>query len=263
MKAAACCGLGCVVLFFVGFWAVAQFIPPPSPLAGAQEVADRFRGDENRIRAGLIMCMFAVALMGPWVAALTVQMRRIEGRNSVLAFTQLALGAILVLEFIYLTMFWQVATFRPDRSPEAVQLLNDMAWLPFIALVGSVVIQAAVIGIAILGDHSFEPVFPRWAGYFNLWCALMFTPGSVTVFFKDGPLAWNGIIAWYLPLAAFGIWVATNAWLLFQSAGRLGANGAAPAARPVGDPLAEEVKALAAELAQVRGELAELAGRAS
>ncbi len=208
--------------------------------------------------------MFAVALMGPWVAELTVQMRRIEGRHSVLAFTQLALGAVLILEFIYLTMFWQVATFRPERSPEAVQLLNDMAWLPFIALTGSVVIQAAVIGFALLGDQGPDPVFPRWAGYFNLWCALMFTPGSVTVFFKDGPLAWNGVIAWYLPLGAFGIWVAGNSWLLFRSADRSVPQDLGPATGIASDEdLVREVRSLAAELAVVRTQLADLARTSS
>ncbi len=48
MKAAACCGMGCVLLFFIGFGAVAQFIVPPSPRAGAVQIAARFHGHENR-----------------------------------------------------------------------------------------------------------------------------------------------------------------------------------------------------------------------
>jgi hypothetical protein len=38
----------------------------------------------------------------------------------------------------------------------------------------------------------------------------MFTPGTFNVFFHNGPLAWNGIIAWYLPLVVFATWMIVN-----------------------------------------------------
>jgi hypothetical protein len=38
----------------------------------------------------------------------------------------------------------------------------------------------------------------------------MFTPGTFNVFFHNGPLAWNGIIAWYLPIAVFATWTIIN-----------------------------------------------------
>jgi hypothetical protein len=82
-----------------------------------------------------------------------------------------------------------------------------MAWIPFVGLSSTVVLGVAVFGIAILLDRRAQPVFPRWLGYFNLWCALMFTPGTFNVFFHNGPLAWNGIIAWYLPVTVFAIWL--------------------------------------------------------
>jgi hypothetical protein len=72
------------------------------------------------------------------------------------------------------------------------------------------VLQVACFGIAVLIDRRERPIFPRWLGYYNLWVALMFTPGTFNVFFHDGPLAWNGIIAWYLPLAVFATWMIIN-----------------------------------------------------
>jgi hypothetical protein len=137
-------------------------------------------------------------------------MRRIEGRFPALSMIQFGLGAIFVLEFIYLLFFWQTATFRVDRAPELIQLLNDMAWIPFVGLTSTAVVQVACFGIAVLLDRRARPIFPRWLGYYNLWVALMFTPGTFTVFFKDGPLAWNGIVAWYLPLAVFASWLIIN-----------------------------------------------------
>ena len=34
-----------------------------------------------------------------------------------------------------------------------------------------------------------------------------FAGGTFNVFFKEGPLAWPGLLAWWLPLAAFPAWV--------------------------------------------------------
>ena len=130
------------------------------------------------------------------------------------------MGAIFVLEFIYMVFFWQVATFRVDRSPEIVQTLNDMAWIQFVGLTSTATVQAVAMGVAMLGDRGRRTVFPRWAGYFNLWCAALFTPGCVNVFFKDGPLAWNGLLAWYLPVAVFGLWVVVNAVLVLKGISR-------------------------------------------
>ena len=37
----------------------------------------------------------------------------------------------------------------------------------------------------------------------NFWLAIKFTPASFLVFFKTGPLAWNGLLVWWFPLLAF------------------------------------------------------------
>jgi hypothetical protein len=85
-----------------------------------------------------------------------------------------------------------------------------MAWIPFVGLTSTAAVQVACFGIAVLLDKRERPLFPRWLGYYNLWVALMFTPGTFNVFFHNGPLAWNGIIAWYLPLAVFATWMIVN-----------------------------------------------------
>jgi hypothetical protein len=195
------------VIMVLGFILLAGFVPTRSPSQSAAETAQFILDNRDRIRWGLILTMAAAALLMPFYTEITLQMRRIEGRYPALALIQFGLGTLLILEFIYLLFFWQTATYRVERSPELIQLLNDMAWIPFVGLSSTVIGGVAAFGIAILLDRRPQPVFPRWLGYFNLWCALMFTPGTFNVFFQDGPLAWNGILAWYLPLTVFGIWL--------------------------------------------------------
>ena len=206
-KLCAWSGVLLLIIMAVGFVLMAGYIPTRSPSQSATETAQFIIGNRTTIRWGMIVTMFSAALLQPFYTEIALQMRRIEGRYPALALIQFGLGTLLVLEFIYLIFFWQTATYRVERSPELIQLLNDMAWIPFVGLSSTVVLGVAVFGIAILLDRRSKPVFPRWLGYFNLWCALMFTPGTFNVFFHTGVLAWNGILAWYLPVAVFATWL--------------------------------------------------------
>jgi hypothetical protein len=196
-----------IVGWIGGFWLLANFLPPPSPNLSAREIADLYLGHATAIRWGLIVTVTGCAFLGPFVVAIYNQMRRIEGRNSPLALVQLMLGAVLVLEFCAPVVVMQVCTFRADRNPEIIQALNDVAWLVFLGLVSTAVLEVLTVGIAILRDHRAEPIMPRWLGYLSLWTATTWTPGTVTVFFKTGPLAWNGLFVWWVPLTAFALWL--------------------------------------------------------
>jgi hypothetical protein len=207
-----------MVVFLIGFGPVAGFLPPPSPHDGVQKTLAFYQAHTTSIRLGLWLTMLAAALCAPWVVAISVQLKRIEGRHTPLAYLQLALGAIFVLEFIFPLMIWQAAAFRPAESPVMTHRLNDLGWLMFVGVVSTGVLQAVTIGAAILKDKRARPIFPRWAAYLNFWCALLFMPGGLCVFFKHGPFGWNGLIAWWLLLTAFGVWVLTMSALLLRNA---------------------------------------------
>jgi hypothetical protein len=106
------------------------------------------------------------------------------------------------------------------------------------------------MGIAVLSDKSATPVFPRWAGYLDFWVAVLFMPGTIAVFFQDGPFAWSGLLTWYIPLGVFAFWMFANTALRLKA---ISAEEAAAASVP-GEP-APDVAALAAELRQVRADL--------
>jgi hypothetical protein len=72
-------------------------------------------------------------------------------------------------------------------------------------------VQALSIAAAILSDQRPRPVFPRWLAYFNCWAALLYVPGGACTFFHSGPLAWNGIFAFWLPATVYCTWFVTMA----------------------------------------------------
>lgn len=253
MKFGAWSGIIFLIVFVIGWIAIARFLPPPSPLDNSEQVALWIDGNRSGIRFGMIVVMFSAVFLAPFAAIISIQMRRIEGRGAVLAWTQFGLGAILVLGFIYLAFFWQVATFRVDRPAADIQLANDMAWVPFIGLTATAAMQSAVYGVSILLDKRPNPVFPRWLGYFNLWAALLFCPGTFNVFFKTGPLAWDGLISYYLPLGVFFAWMFLNSWALLKAIDHQVQEEAM--VEPPAAPDAATVAELRAGLAQINARL--------
>ena len=200
-------GILCPIFMFIGLWPMAGFFPPHLPTASAAEIAAIYQHDTNGIRLGMIVILMAGALFAPFVASISAQMRRIENsKTPVLSYTQLSSGTAGILLFIIPAMIWTAAAYRPDRSPEITQTLNDLGWLCFVMPFILAVVQNLAIGFAIISDKNAKPVFPRWLGFFNFWIALLFVPGGLVTFFKTGPFAWNGLLAFWVPAGIFGPW---------------------------------------------------------
>ena len=89
-----------------------------------------------------------------------------------------------------------------------------------------------LVTVATFVDRNDPPTFPRWFGYFNIWFVLLSMPGSLVVVFNDGPLAWNGVFAFWIPLGALVGWIVTVAVVMLHSIGAEEAATAPPAAHP-------------------------------
>ena len=207
------------VLFVLGF-VVAGFFPPPSPNQSPAEVAAMIDADRTAIRIGIVICLASCTLLMPFFTAFTIQMLRIERSRPILAYTQLALGALATVEFVIPYVFMLVSTYREGQDPGVTQALFDISWFFFLGVISTFVLQLAIFGVAVLTDARAEPIFPRWLGYLNLWLSLMFTPASFLVFFKTGPLAWNGAFVWWVPVTAFLLWFFPNFVCLLRAVDR-------------------------------------------
>lgn len=240
------CGWVFLVLFTLGFLLLAGFMPPPSPAASAIEIQQRFADHALRIRLGMLVCLFSSALMLWWLATIATQIKRIEGPHSPVTYLWIAASGAFVVEFVYPLMFWAVTAFRPGDSAELVRKFNDLAWLTFLGIVSTAVVQILAFAYVILTDERHTPVFPRWFGYFNFWCALMFVPADLIFFFKSGPLAWNGMISFYLVFVVLAIWLVV---VTIMTGRAVAAQGAAPDDVPPDTAeLAAHVVALSARL---------------
>lgn len=205
-----------MALFAIGWWLLAGFMPPISPGVSGAEVANFYQANTTAIRLGLVITALSCAFYYPWIAALSIQINRIPGMK-IHAWLQLISGATGAFIIYLPMMLWLVASFRLDRDPELILVINDLGWLIFTTTVAPFLVQMLAIAFAILSDRGSPPVFPRWLGFFNLAVPTLFFLATLIVFFKTGPLAWNGVLAFWVPIIDFFIWMIVMTINLFVS----------------------------------------------
>lgn len=195
-----------IALFLIGWVGLAGFVPPRSPMEGPDEIAQFYRADLMGIRVGMVLAIFASAFLLPWGGAVCAQMLRIEGPRAPLMWGWVAAQGCVVIEFVYPCTFWLVAAFRPEDAAR-VQTFNDLGWLPFLGIVCTGMFQMVALAVITLRDRRPEPVFPRWFAFFQLWCAAGVGLTFGVYIFKTGPLAWNGLLAFWVAVTTYFLWV--------------------------------------------------------
>lgn len=211
------CGGAFDVLFIAGWCLIAGLFPPPPATASAEQIAQFYAGNTGAIRAGLLIAMASCTLYIPWVAVICAQMRRIRAVPPILVQIQGWAGTAGMLIFLLPVMIWLTASFRPERDPQLILLLNDLGWILFTITFAPFVAQNLALALAILGDRAPQPVFPRWAAYFNIWVSISFIPAVLIVYFKRGPFAWTGLIGLWIPLTLFSVWIFVMLFLLLKA----------------------------------------------
>jgi hypothetical protein len=75
----------------------------------------------------------------------------------------------------------------------------------------------AIAAIGVIPNVVRHAPFPRWFGYYTAWTALMFEGGAVAFVTRSGPFAWNGMLAFWLPVVTFFAWIVVASVLLFRA----------------------------------------------
>lgn len=220
------------LVFVLGLFAgllTAGFIPPVSPHQSAESLKQIFVEHQGRILVGMLVGLLGTGFAGPFVGVIAVQLKRIEGPFAPLAYAQLLLGAMLPIALVVGMTLLMCAAYRTDRDAQTVQGFSDQAWFLIVGAFYMFVVQLACIGVAVLKDESPDPVLPRWLGYLNIWCAIGSLPAAGVYFAETGPLAWNGLLSFWLPAACFGAWGISTMVTLLKAISRQAANAAVPA----------------------------------
>lgn len=207
-------------LFFIAYLLFPGFTPAMSPTLSPEEVAAFFQANQSAMRGVIVFVNVIGALLVPLFAIIAVQMLRVVNSSPVFAYSYIISVGIGITAFILADFAWGVALFRPDRDPQLISLLNDMAWFFFIAPVGCIVVQNLCLAGSIYLDARPQPVFPRWVAHFNVITAVLLIPGAFATLYKTGPLAWDGSVAFTLRLLTFALYVAVMFLVLLRGVKR-------------------------------------------
>lgn len=207
-------------LFLFAYFMFPAFSPPMSPTMTPEEVATFFRENVASIRGVVIFANLIGATLVPLFAIIAVQMLRVVNSSPVFAYSYIIAVGIGITAFILADFAWGVALFRPDRDPQLISLLNDMAWFFFIAPVGCLIVQNLCLAGSIYLDARPDPVFPRWVAHFNIVTAVLMVPGAFAILYKTGPLAWDGSLSFSLRLMTFAVYVAVMFFVLLRIVNR-------------------------------------------
>jgi hypothetical protein len=202
------------VVLLVAFAAFPGFFPPMSPDMSAEQVAKFYSNHTAMIRFSMVTFNLCGIMLLPIFMVIVVQMKRMATQSHIFAYCYLTAAVSGATLFALADIFYLTAAFRPTRSPELIQLLNDMGWIIFVAPVGAAVAMNLLLGLAIYFDSGPRAVFPRWVGHYAVLTALAMAPAVGAAVFTSGPLAWNGAISFWLRNGAFGLFVVVMFFVL-------------------------------------------------
>ncbi len=231
-------GFGAVLL--VAFLVFPGFFPPMSPEMTAQQVAAFYSRNEAMIRFSMVTFNLCGIMLMPMFMVIVYQMKRMATPTQVLAYSYLSAAVSGATLFAIADLFWLVAAFRPDRDPQLIMLLNDLAWITFTAPVGMIIAQNICLALAVYLDAQPQPILPRWVAPFSILTALAIAPAACAAVFRTGPLAWNGVVSFWLRIGAYSLFIVVMFFVLRAAIKRQDLEeGTSPNERPRAERVAQ------------------------
>jgi hypothetical protein len=192
------------LILLIAFIAFPGFWPPMSPRLAADDVASFYRDHTAWIRFSMVTFNLCGIMLVPLFCVVVMQMKRMANQSQAFAYCYLSAVVSGATIFALADVFFAAAAFRPERDADLIMLLNDLGWIVFIAPVGMIVAQNLMLALAVYHDNGANPVFPRWVGHVSLLTALAMIPSACAAVSTSGPLAWDGLVSFWLRNGSFG-----------------------------------------------------------
>lgn len=211
-------GVVVIVALIIAQGVMMGFVPGPSPALSADELKQIFLERKGMIQIASVIQIICWSFYATWAIPIILFIRKMERGMPALTYASLVnVGGGWVF-FILIPMTWAAISFRIETlDPMIVQIMNDWVWFDWLFTWPSFSIWMFIIAAAILMDRSEVKLYPRWAGWLNIWCGILIFPAALIVFFKKGPFAYDGLISFWFAVFVFFGWMASMTWLSFRA----------------------------------------------
>lgn len=212
-------GLWCAPIFTVlivlGWLGLAHFwLPAPADL-GAEATRTFF---VETHRDGMLLGNSLLIVACAFLVVASIQfgliLAEIEGARPLWSITTAVCGILIALIVFLNAGFWIGAAYRTDASADVVVALNDVAWLGFLLGWVFLSLQMAATALVALGDTADEKLIPEGVSKASLVGAALLVFAGGPAFTHSGPLAYHGLLAFYLPMLIWGLWLDSHAWYM-------------------------------------------------
>lgn len=199
-------------LYTVVFFVISRTQPPGKPWYTSSQVVGWFAGHHEGLLIGFGLIFVLGGLSATSIALITYSIRRMSVSRA-FAYSYLIIYAVSAVPgFLFICVAMTAGALRPERSAALQHWLYDLGFLSFSGTMGVFLIGSLIWMVAILLDEN--RVFPTWFAYLNLCNALTEVVVAPSWLFRAGPLAWNGVIAWWINVAVFGMYTGAFIYLL-------------------------------------------------
>jgi hypothetical protein len=239
-KLALWCNYIFVALTAIGWLGISHFILPARADLGLEATKTWFTHTHHTgVIVGCTIFYIAAGLLTPGSIQFGFMLAKIEGRRPVFAVTTAVCGVFISLIVFFNCCAWIVAAYRPQFGADVIQAWNDWAWMAF--LLGWIYLAIEMLATAMveLMDNRPRPMVPRWMTWFTIAGGISLFTAAGPAFTKSGPFAYHGLLAFYIPVAIWGAYIALTTWFMMKELDREASESTPDVAHRAAVPLAD------------------------
>jgi hypothetical protein len=214
-------GLWCnwifVALTAVGWLGIAHFYLPARADLSIDATKVWFSETHHwGVIIGCTLFYIAAGILTPGSITFGIMLAKIEGRWPLWSLTTAVCGVFISLIIFFNACAWIVSAYRKESGADVSQAFSDWAWFAF--LLGWIYLAIEMFATAAveLMDHRPEPMVPRWLSWLTIAGAVTVFFAAGPAFFKSGPFAYHGLLAFYLPVVIWGAYITLTTWYMLK-----------------------------------------------
>jgi hypothetical protein len=206
-----------------GLWGfVARNMPPFPPSATPEEVKAHFIELRLPLLIALSICVTMTAFYMSWSVAVARVMERIEGPGGLLSKIEMMGGTITCAPVMVTLAIWLTAAHEAQYlSAGVVHMLYWMGWLLFDLAYFVTSLQIAAISIAFMRDKRQKKLVPSAVCWWGWVTFASFFAVSAIPFVTTGPLAFNGVISFWIAFFTWFFWIPSLSYFIIKAVDRI------------------------------------------